>query len=951
MDRDVFGGAIGGPILKDKLFFFYSYEGQREESEFSTIQLVPLANLGRGELRFSGTGPSCSGGNCAISQTELSNIFSDVGLNSAAISALADAAARYPANDTSIGDQINTSGFRFNSPQTIKENTHIARFDWNINDSQQLFFRANYQWDNNQRTPYFPDTPSPTTWSHPYGFAIGHNWTISSNMINNFRYGLTRQAFSSQGDSSENAIYFRFVFQPKDFSRTTNRVTPVQNITNDFTWIKGNHTMQFGGNVRLIRNERVDFANAYDTALTNPSLYDQSGRAVEAALNDAGYTISGNNLNIQGAAAALVGRLSQYTARFAFDTDGSPLPPGSPAERTFATEEYDVYAQDIWRPYRNLTITAGLRYGLSRPVYELNGFQVRPTQPLGEFFERRVASAAQGVPLNDLIDFELAGPSNNAAGTYPMDWNNFQPSFAVAWSPNFENGFLKTLFGREGDSTIRGGFRITNDYFGQQLAVSFDQLSSIGFTASSNISANTYNVTTRPAPLFTGFGQDVRDLPNLSAPEQIFSLPADESQRIQSSLDTDLVSPINYSWNVSYGRSLPKGMYFEASYIGRAARNLLATRDVMALNNLVDPKSGVDWYTAAGQIYDLYYAGTPVDQVPTIPYFENLFPNAKFGQATATQGVYYINQVAAFGDWTYLQAILDDRGVLDNAFFHPQYAALSTFGTVASSDYHGGIFSLRQRLGSWLSYDINYTFSKSMDDASGLQTGSLSFGDGFILNPIRQQDSRAVSDFDVRHVLNANFLVELPFGRGRMIDTQGLTADFFLGGWQLAGVFRYNTGLPYNGTYDLTGWATNWQVRSLPVRTAPIQSSPTRGENGEPPNLFSDLTQLTNSLRPPRPGETGDRNAFRNTGYSVLDMSLSKTFTFPWSENQKLQFRWEVFNVLNQQYLAGANAVGYSPGDPFDQADNPPSLSSSAGQFSEIRGNPRRMQFGLRFSF
>ncbi|MBO0139434.1 hypothetical protein J0673_24490, partial [Vibrio sp. Vb2736] len=87
------------------------------------------------------------------------------------------------------------------------------------------------------------------------------------------------------------------------------------------------------------------------------------------------------------------------------------------------------------------------------------------------------------------------------------------------------------------------------------------------------------------------FGQDVRSLPGIPAPTLRFSTPADEAQRIETTLDGTIVSPIHYTWNVTYGRSLPKGMYFEASYVGRAARKLFGARDVMALNNLVDPVS------------------------------------------------------------------------------------------------------------------------------------------------------------------------------------------------------------------------------------------------------------------------------------------------------------------------------------------------------------------------
>ncbi len=970
--RDVFGGAIGGPIVKDRAFFFYSYEGQREQQAVPVVRVVPLASLGMGQLRFFGAAPGDPAGTnrlITLSTAQLNQIYSTVGINPAAVAVFAGAAARYPANDTSVGDGINTGGFRFNAPTTVDENTHIVRFDFNLTDSQTLFARGNYQSDLTRGVSAFPDTPATGLWSHPYGFAAGHTWTISSNMVNNFRYGLTRQAFSTQGDSTENAITFRFVYSPLLFSRTLSRVTPIHNFTDDFTWIKGNHTLQFGGNVRIIRNKRTDLGNAFDDAVTNPSFYALSGRVVDQALTAAGYTVPASQRSIvQNAATALIGRFSQYSGNFTFDIDGSVLPQGTPTNRNFATEEYDVYGQDIWKPFRNLTLTLGLRYGLSRPVYEQNGFQVVPKERLGDFFDRRVASAAQGVPLNDLIEFELAGPKNNAQGFYSMDWNNFQPRVAAAWSPNFDNKFLKVLFGKENDSVIRGGFAITNDYFGQQLAVSFDGLSTIGFTSSSTISANTYNLTTNPAPRFTGFGQNIRALPGVPAPVQRFSTEVtpeclagteDCPQRIESSLDGTIVSPINYTWNVSYGRQLPKGMYFEATYIGRKARNLLAARDVNALNNLVDPRSGMDWYTAAGMLHDLRAGNTPLSAIPNIAYFQNIFPNlgpnlaaylgdSDFATLNPTQAAYYLVSRNGYDilDWTYVQLLIDDQGVTPNLFFHPQYAAFSAFSSVAKSDYHGGTFSLRQRLGETLSYDINYTFSKSMDNASGLQTGG-SYGSQFILNPLRPQDNYAVSDFDIRHVINANFIFQAPIGRGReFFSNLHPIADVFLGGWQLSGVYRWNSGLPLSTPFDAAQWATNWNVQSNGTRIRPVDASTVRSTQ----NLFSDPAAAFASFRNARPGETGERNTLRLPGYSALDLGLSKSFTMPWSENHKLQFRWEVFNVFNYQHFLADNLTRSTFGLPQDPDLTP--VNANFGKiFTDIQGNPRAMQFGLRYSF
>jgi hypothetical protein len=998
--RNNFGGAIGGPIKKDKAFFFFTYEGFREAKGESVVREVPLPSLGQGIVRYvaadSDGNPDPAGVPCptptdparrcrsltraGISAAYLAANGVDPGTNSAVLAILADAAKRYPANDTTQGDGLNTGGFRFNASLPVKQNTYITRLDYILNEKHNLFARANYQSDTEALVSQFPDTPAPTVWSQPKGFVVGESWTISNSLVNNFRYGLTRQAFTRGGDSDANRITFRFIYEPFRFTRALSRVVPVHNISDDLSWTKGSHGMQFGTNLRFISNARTSFGSSYDSAIINPSFYDASGDVLLTSDAGAIFTnVGGASDDLRDALATVIGRYSQYSANLNYDKDGSLLPAGKGIDRNFKTQEYDLYAQDSWRIRPNLNVTYGLRWSTSTPVYEKNGFQVKPVQSLGKFFDRRVAGALAGKPVNDLLQIDLAGKANNKSGFYDQDWNNFAPSVAVAWSPNFKNGFLKKVFG-ENKSTFRGGFRKVYDRLGGALAVSFDGQAILGFKSSSQISANTFTVSDAAGfgPLFTGLNQNVRALPLLTInPNLKFPLqhPADEDQRIESGLDDSIITPHNYAFNFSYGRDLGKGFSFEASYVGRLGRNLLVSRDIMHLNNLVDPKSGVDFYTAMRSLIALREQNASITSVQKIPYFENLLPGLASTQTvlgqrvalTATQNAYrriartcVDNKVDANGacaiaaiggrnttDYTFVQLLWDDALGGDNLFFHPQYAAFGALSSIGTSDYHAFQTSLRKRFGSNLTFDFNYTLSHSIDIASGIEpTGSTIAGTALILNPLDLNVNRANSDFDIRHLINANYIYALPFGKGqKLLSNLGSAGNIIFGGWQTTGIFRFNTGLPAGDPFDDGRWATNWNVQSAARQTRRLKAAPTR--TGDP-NLFVDPSSAYASYRNPYPGEAGDRNVLREPGYIAVDFGLYKRFPLPW-EGKSVVFRWEVFNLTNTQHFTDVSGSGFGIGqDPFLSPSDKP---SDFGKFTGILGAPRQMQFALRIEF
>lgn len=962
--RNLFGGRLGGPVVKDRLFFFYNYEGMREAKEISVVTLVPSASLGAGTIRFNDS----LGNPWNITAAQINSFVIGaaqvIDVNPAVTNLFASAASRYPINDNTVGDGRNTGGHRFNAPAPVKQSMHTARFDWNVTRDQKhtVSFRGNYQQDITTRTSYLPDSPTTDLWSHPLGMAATHTWLIKPNMTNRFSYGLTRVALSAEGDSNDPAITFRSVFQPVAFGRTVNRTNPTHNFTNDFTWINGNHTIQMGTNVRLISNTRTSFARSFDRAGTNFSWSPSNiaRTAIQTFIrqqsgNNSLGVASGWSTPVQHALVALFGRLNDYGANYNFQLDGTPQPLNSGVKRIFKTEEYDFYVQDQWKVYSNLTFNLGLRYGLSMPVYEAQGYDTLPSIPLGQYLNTTIAAMESGINYREPISVNLAGNKR----IYDLDTDNFQPRVSVAWSPDFGDGLLGKIFGKKDKSVLRGGFAITNDYFGQQLAVNWDNNNSLGFSSSRNLNANTFNITTNPGPAYTGPNMNIRSFPNLATPGNlVFPLTAPQvtpgNGPIQRSLDQNLQSPVNYTFSFTYGRELPWKMWLDISYQGRLARNLLIGRDAMMLRgDIKDNRSGSTYNQAATILDQQLQAGVPGFNVAPVAFFENMWaPNSLFpffgcpinpgtGQpmpsCTNTQAVY--NGQPGAGDWTYLMQQLDGN-TGSRYFFQGQYDSLAVYSTAGTSDYHGGSLSLRQRLAG-ITWDLNYTYSKSLDEASGLQTAD-SFGAAFVLNAFNLKDQRSFSDFDLRHVVNFNGLFDIPIGRDRKFG-KGMNKflDGIIGGWSLSGVFRMDSGYPFDGFYDATGWQTNWNIRSYMTQTRPVSTGTFYTATG--PNIFADPAAAVRAWRTPHPGETGTRNPIRLPGTWNIDAGIAKSFNMPYREGHKMTFRMDVFNVTNTPFFDGQSVgtLGYTG------SSAPPNF----GKYTAMANSPRVVQFAIRYDF
>jgi len=981
LDKQIWGGSLGGPIMKDKLFFFGNYEGQKDLSETPVSRAVPSASMRDGVLLYRcSVASACPGGSVAglsashavpagffgLGPSQLQGLDP---LGIGASSLVSTWFKQYPLPNDPGRDGYNIMGYRFASPIENEYKTFITKFDYRPTSSQSIFARLNYQDDAVVGAQQFPgQAPNTTRKVGSHGFAIGHDWVFSSNVINTFRYGYTKIVEDTIGLQEESRVSFRFIDDFDALTSTNGRETPTHNLVNDFNWIKGDHTLKFGTNIRYTRIPRYTNAQSFLSGSTNASWMAGVGRryrpgsttcgAVQAVCDSFPAVATNFQATYADSLAPLLGVVSQTTLRANYNVDGSLVDIGSPVERKYGSNEFEFYAQDSWKLGSSLTVTAGVRYSLFSPPWEVNGQQVAPDVDLGSLFAKRAANMAAGIPDNSLslIKFDLAGPANGTRGYYDWDKDNFAPRLALAWTPrNDGDGLWGWITG--GDKlVVRGGYSIVYDRIGQALATQFDTSGAFGLSTSLSSPVNRNNED-NPSIRFRGINVLPPTVP--TAPAGGFpQTPPVGAGVITQALDSSIRTPYAHSFNVVVGRELGGDYSIEAAYVGRLGRNLLIRRDMMMPLNLTDPASGMDYYTAAGLLINGAEANG-ISGLAKIPYWENLFPGAAGGGLTATQAM-AASYIDNGPDWITALWLADQlcepacSKFGEFAYFNQQYDSLAAQSSIGRSKYDALQLSLRKRYSKGYLFDVNYTLGYSKDHGSNVERGSAftSFSNGgytgFLIDSWDQEKQWGNSDFDIRHQVNVNWIVDLPFGRGRWIGTNSpgwLNAA--IGEWSFSGLWRLTSGFPFNVYNCRSCWATNWNLQGNAELVTPGQlpeTATTKNIVSGQPSPFVDPTDALTFFRRALPGESGLRNVLRGDGYFTIDLSLGKSWTMPWSSNQRLRFRWDAFNVTNTpRFNVGAMDMFPDIGSTFGRYNG--TLTSCDG------GAGRCMQASARYEF
>ncbi|MEZ5354012.1 MAG: carboxypeptidase regulatory-like domain-containing protein [Bryobacteraceae bacterium] len=641
LNRNQFGGRIGGPILKDRTFFYLGYQQTRESRGTPVNRLVYTPEARQGMFRFL-DGLRTTPENVAANADRIRA----VDLMSCGVTALGRDCldSRFTGgarptfdpfirdtvfgviplpNNTDIGDGLNTAGFRFNAKSITAEHLPSIRLDHRINDKHNFYATLNYvdrridgDYINDREPPYPAQGPLGTRDTLSKGVSATLTSTLTPTLVNEFRFGflggenafLYKQPFGTPYILDLNTIY-----DPYDVDGNTNardnRVVHVRNVAN---WMRGGHQLKFGGEFRNRYLTGYSFAGVNAAGTIG---LDDDDNAPGFSNTDLTRTAGARAINTNDAETArdlmnnLVGAAGEIRQRFNVSSLTSGFVPLYPNVRSWGNNELDLFFNDSWRLRPNLTLNLGLRWEYAAVPYESNGLALAPQGGLSSVYGISGSQGfhnpgtLSGTPC-PMLGGALAPTAANAtrlletcATQYfpaasksgpPLwnnDWNNFGPVVSFAWDPF-----------KDGRTSIRAGFRMS--YMQDAYAV-----------VDGNIDDNEGLEVNRACIPIDGNcagGRGPSLLRDISGSNPVlpatpeFALPSSRSVLDSSTIDfrafdQNLGTPYYNEWTFGISREISPAWTAEVRYVGNRGVGLRRVADYNEIN--VGARDGVSGQT------------------------------------------------------------------------------------------------------------------------------------------------------------------------------------------------------------------------------------------------------------------------------------------------------------------------------------------------------------------
>jgi Carboxypeptidase regulatory-like domain len=979
--RNQFGGTIGGPVLHDKLFFFFQYNNSRIVQSEQVNRTVPLDSLRNSTVSYikdtDGAGNTCTGSSRQNTTPQCIGTLSSaqvaaldplgIGFNSDIVNLMNQ---RFPhANDLTRGDGINTGGFRFNTPTPDFSTGYVGKVDYDLTSKQRIYGTFALTRENSVQSPVqFPGDPLTSPFiDRSYRFSFGHSWTISSKKVNQFFIGETVSdlAFpNTYNPQGINPITFgdgTTTLLSDAWTSPVNaqeRRVPIPVVGDDFTWIKGSHNIQFGGTFKWILSHSHTVLD-YNTATIGlggqtlglaPSLR-------PADIRTAGTTASNT---YDSAFAFALGRVGAINSNFNNDAKGNPIAQGTGDNRDYRYFQTQLYLGDTWKVNPSLTLSYGVNYQIFSVPYEVNGLE--STQPLtfDQYFSARVkqsAAGATGDAAVPLITYVLGGKANNGPGLYQPSWKDIAPRVAFAFNPSWDR---RTVFnggaGLVYDRTIVNAVQYQQDqssYLFQKPVPTSNGIPGDPVTSLATDPRLGANNSFPGTPIPAANRPPYQPFVSNGSP---FGLQ--NGQAFNTIIDPSLKTPYSIGLNAGIQHEFPGQFVMKVSYVGRMGRRLLGQADANQIIDFADPTSNQLLSNAFGNMTTQLRGGANSANLPAQPWFENLvapgigvangYPNNTSFLADNLGGI------PANGDFAdFVQAI--SSLIPSNVGMASQFSENTFYTNKGFSTYHGLLTTLQKNVSHGLQFDVNYTWAHSIDNVSLIANQGASGGYGFICDVLQPRNCRGNSDFDVTHYISGTFNYNLPFGHGRAFAANTpYLLNLFIGGWDVSGITQWHSGQAYTTFSNafVAGYSNDAPAIFNGTR-ADIKSRPHKTADGSV-NLFDDPVRAQAAFSGPVGFKIGSRNLLRGPKYFNQNLGLAKNFPIV-PEKLNLKFRADAFNVLNHPNFALPALT--TPSENFDIT------GGTFGQLTAIdSGNPdpldqkngngaRVMQFSLRLEF